>query len=259
MAMVAVALTFSPGKASSAVDCGPLDPRVSLSTDVQGKIQGSVAGLYRVAKAGASVEASVRREIQNLQKDAPAGQQDAVKLRTLYIFCGMVANATDLSTERKVELYQTMMAIKADPALEKVSASKPVQPRKPAARTVLWVDDTPSRNASQMDKLRSNHVTVLEALSTTEALEKLEANPVDLVITDLIRQEGVAPNLHANHEAGFELIKSAREIRIDLPFIIYVSAQKATEMKAQATAAGVPITGSPTELDALLRSRGFLK
>src|SRR5216684_958672 len=77
------------------VDCSLLDPRVSVSREKEAKISGSAQTLYRIAKAGGSVEARAKEQIQNLTQGIAAGEQDSIKLRTLYIFCGMVANAKD--------------------------------------------------------------------------------------------------------------------------------------------------------------------
>jgi hypothetical protein len=57
------------------------------------------------------VEAKFQQEIQNLQEATPVSEQNLIRLRALYLFCGMVANARDISTERKVELYSSMMGL----------------------------------------------------------------------------------------------------------------------------------------------------
>lgn len=91
------------------MDCSPLDPRASVSTEKEGKIKASVNTLYRIAKANGSIDGKIKNEIQNLQKGESVTEQGLIKLRTLYLFCGMVANARDLSTKEKANLYKTMM------------------------------------------------------------------------------------------------------------------------------------------------------
>jgi len=91
------------------VDCSMLDPRSSVSTEKEGKINASVNTLYKIAKAGGSVEGRMKEEIHNLQKGAPVTEKTLIELRTLYLFCGMVANAKDITTDRKVELFNLMM------------------------------------------------------------------------------------------------------------------------------------------------------
>jgi len=91
------------------VDCSILDPRAQVSSSLDEKISASVGTLYKIAKVGGSYESKTKTAIENLQKNAPISEKGLVQLRTLYLFCGMVANATDISTERKVQLYKGMM------------------------------------------------------------------------------------------------------------------------------------------------------
>jgi hypothetical protein len=109
------------------VDCSQLDPRASMSREMEGKLKISVDTLYKIAKAGGSIEGKIKDEIQNLQKDAPVTEQGQIRLRTLYLFCGMVANARDISTERKVELYKIMMEEKNT---KKIKTQRPTQKKK---------------------------------------------------------------------------------------------------------------------------------
>lgn len=118
-----IALTLgietAPALAQAGVDCTKLDPRASVATSHEGKVSATVETLYKIAKAGGAVEGKVRNEVDNLQKEAPLPERGQVALRTIYVFCGMVANATDISTERKVQLYQIMVK------LDKEEASRP--------------------------------------------------------------------------------------------------------------------------------------
>jgi hypothetical protein len=96
------------------VDCSLLDPRASVSTEKEGKITASVNTLFKIAKAGGSVDGKIRNEIQNLQKGSPVTEKSLIELRTLYLFCGMVANAKDITTDRKVALFNLMMKTKEE-------------------------------------------------------------------------------------------------------------------------------------------------
>lgn len=107
--IAAVTLIYS-GVAIADIDCSPLDPRVSLSAEKEAKLSASVSSLYKIVKAGGSIQGKLKNEIQNLQKDTPVSEQGQVQLRVLYLFCGTVANAKDISTERKVKLYQEMIS-----------------------------------------------------------------------------------------------------------------------------------------------------
>lgn len=106
---ISVTLSFIGQVAIAQADCSLLDPRASISQEKQVKIQGSIDTLYKIAKANASIDGKLKDEIQNLQAgSASVSERYAIAARTLYIFRGMVANANDLSTERKFQLFQAM-------------------------------------------------------------------------------------------------------------------------------------------------------
>lgn len=111
MLVIILGAGFVPYTVMAQVDCSVLDPRASVSKEREGKIIGSVDTLYRIAKAGGSMEGKVKEEIQNLQKGAPVDEKNLIKLRTVYLFCGMFANDKDLAPERKVALFNLMMGI----------------------------------------------------------------------------------------------------------------------------------------------------
>jgi hypothetical protein len=110
------------------VDCTPLDPRSSVSKEVQLKANASAQAIYRTFKAGGSLEGSAKEQFQNLQTNAPASESEAIKLRVLYLFCGMVANDPGISAERKLELLQKLMNAKDESAKPKVIVAHPTRP-----------------------------------------------------------------------------------------------------------------------------------
>lgn len=130
LALMLMAL-FKPAFAQ--VDCSLLDPRASVSSEKEGRIQGSIDTLYKVAKAEGSIEAKLRSEIRNLQQGTESvSEKYAIAARTIFVFCGMVANAKDIGTERKFQLFQALQeTIKdANPATPKSAiTSKPNAPR----------------------------------------------------------------------------------------------------------------------------------
>jgi CheY-like chemotaxis protein len=123
------------------------------------------------------------------------------------------------------------------------------------AKKVLWVDDDPRHLAAEFQELRSNGVEIVEALSTAEAKAAMEKSSFDAVVTDLARDEGNG----VNSTAGFDLIKVARSIHINIPIIIYVSPAAVRREKDRATDLGVPIVGSPTQLDQFFRTQGIIR
>jgi len=108
--------------ASAQVDCTLLDPRVSVSSEKEGKISVALGTLYKVAKVDAGIEGKLKDEIKNLQSGSGTVSESlAVAARTIYLFCGMVANAKDISRERKFELFTILQATIRDSPIEQAS------------------------------------------------------------------------------------------------------------------------------------------
>lgn len=93
---------------AAGIDCSPLDPRARLSSTTEGKIQGSAETLYKVAKAGASIEGRVQREARNLQEGVPISEASNIQNRLIYVFCEMIAK-DNIPTERKLDLYSKLL------------------------------------------------------------------------------------------------------------------------------------------------------
>ena len=109
LAVVATVVFFIPSVSHSAgVDCSPLDPRAQLSSTSEGKIQGSAETLLKVAKAGASIEGKVQREVKNLQEGVPISERANVQNRLIYVFCEMISK-DDSPIEKKWPLYTSLL------------------------------------------------------------------------------------------------------------------------------------------------------
>jgi hypothetical protein len=102
---------FQPITVLAAIDCNMVAPVASVTTETDKSVHGAVETLLKVAKVEGNVESRMKQQIQNVQTTAPRDDPQNIKARTLYVFCGMVANATDISTERKVELWNQMLAV----------------------------------------------------------------------------------------------------------------------------------------------------
>jgi hypothetical protein len=109
-------MLFSSAPAWSAIDCSPLDPRGSVSRELEGKAEASAATVFKVGKAGGSIEGKWRESIQNLAPAAAADVQAQVKYRFIYLFCNSVVSANDISTERKSELIEDMYRLMNEPS-----------------------------------------------------------------------------------------------------------------------------------------------
>lgn len=92
-------------------DCSLVAPVVSVTTETDKSVRGAVQTLLKIAKVEADLKDHIKREIQNVEIAAPQHDQELIEARTLYVFCGMVANAKDITTTKKVELFKQMMAV----------------------------------------------------------------------------------------------------------------------------------------------------
>jgi tetratricopeptide (TPR) repeat protein len=142
--LVTLGIVMAAVSATAEVDCSLLDPRASVSTEKEGKITAAVNTLFKIAKVGGSLEGKIRSEIENLQKGVPVSERNQIKLRTLYLFCGMVANAKDINTDRKVALFNLMMQTK-----ETLSQTKPHQAEIPPKASV---QNNPQININSNDQ-----------------------------------------------------------------------------------------------------------
>ena len=125
-----------------------------------------------------------------------------------------------------------------------------------ASPRVAWVDDAPGNNAYEIARLRQDGVTVLEMLSTGDAVHALveEGRPVDVVISDMGRLEGGT----YNRRAGLELIRALRAENFDKAIYVYCSSESAERMREEIERAGAQgITSSQVELFDMLRREGL--
>lgn len=135
LVFMAAHIQMFSGTAFADVDCQLAAPP-GVTKTAQGSAQAQIAAntLLRVVKAGGDVSASGKTTFATAQQNAPGEDPDALKAKTLYIFCGMVANATDISTERKFAMLKELQQVPTPPT----SPTTPAQP-------VNTGDDIPSK------------------------------------------------------------------------------------------------------------------
>jgi hypothetical protein len=112
-----MSVVLTPTCSNAQVDCDKLDPRAAVTTSVEGQVKASADTLFKIAKASGDIGGKFRQEIDNLQRNVPVSEAVQVRVRALYLFCGMVANATDISTDRKFEMYRMMESRATRPSL----------------------------------------------------------------------------------------------------------------------------------------------
>jgi len=114
-------------------------------------------------------------------------------------------------------------------------------------RNVLWVDDNPSNNAFEIQKLRREGIGVAPVTTTLDALRLIAVNKYafDAIISDMGRKD----NGNYEKDAGIRLIKAARNSDFPGPIFIYTAPRAvehfATKVKE---AGGNGTTASPIEL-----------
>ena len=112
--------------------------------------------------------------------------------------------------------------------------------------TILWVDDRPNNNIYERQSLELIGFRFDLALSTQEALKKLEANKYVAIISDMGRKEG--------QREGYVLLKEVRKTDRTVPFFIYAGSNL-LEHKIEAREKGAQgSTNIATELIDLITS-----
>jgi CheY-like chemotaxis protein len=125
-------------------------------------------------------------------------------------------------------------------------AATPRAIRRAQSATVLWVDDRPNNNIFERQALEALGVSFVLALSTDEALERIERQHFDAIISDMGRPP--------DPKAGYTLLDKIRSMGNKTPFIIYAGS-RAPEHRAEAKRRGaLDCTNRPDELFGLVLS-----
>ncbi|MBI4025113.1 MAG: hypothetical protein HY360_09040 [Verrucomicrobia bacterium] len=113
--------------------------------------------------------------------------------------------------------------------------------------SILWVDDYPSNNARPSQLLIHAGCIVDLALTTDEALRRMQSCEYALTITVMGRGQ--------NGTAGIELLQVMRRHSIPTPAVVYCSSSAAAYYGEQATANGALVctAGTVTLLDTILQ------
>ncbi|MER6334343.1 response regulator [Streptomyces sp. NPDC001034] len=119
---------------------------------------------------------------------------------------------------------------------------------------ILWVDDRPENNLTEVAQLRALGVDVSLAKSTDEGLQALAGahRPFDAILSDMSRKE----RFRNNSTAGLDMIRALRAQGHTTPVFVYATA-RAVSLRAKVTeAGGNGVAASSTELFQLLRGVG---
>lgn len=173
-------------------------------------------------KAGPSgIEATMRRQV--IEVSATLAAAEATKVPA-------TGSGSELSPDQVGEIVRVVEGTISP------SVGKPF-----ADASILWVDDRPSNNTYERRSFESLGIHVALALSTEDALAKLEeGRSYDVIISDMGRPP--------DPEAGYTLLRALRKMRIQTPFVIYAGSNS-PEHKARARSEGAQgSTNNPAEL-----------
>jgi CheY-like chemotaxis protein len=112
--------------------------------------------------------------------------------------------------------------------------------RQAEGRTVLWVDDHPDNNILERKSLEALGLRFVLSLSTEDALEKIDKQKFDLIISDMGRRP--------DRYAGYTLLEALRNRGDQTPFIVYMG-QSSPQLQTEARDKGAQgLTARPDEL-----------
>ncbi|MBP6582242.1 MAG: response regulator [Chromatiaceae bacterium] len=120
-------------------------------------------------------------------------------------------------------------------------------------RLVLLVNDDPAGGEAVDEWLEMRGAAILRAFSTAHALELMKRARMNVVISDLARNEGQL----LNKMAGMELARAIRNSGSDVPLVIYTR-DKSPMVRELAVEAGANyVTERPDELVDWLEKMGL--
>lgn len=147
------------------------------------------------------------------------------------------------------KLYPNTGDIEALEASDQLAtASEDARIRRRNILTVLWVDDYPINNAFLIDSFRNNSIDVKISLNTQDALQYLENEDIDLIITDLGRKE----NGRENPFAGSDLIKAVRSNNKEIPIIVFAGLRGLENKQRLLREGANAVTASGVEVQAFV-------
>lgn len=206
---------------------------------------------FTVKFGGAKI--SVQEASDQLRRQVEDLQDHVVELKQRQ---GAIMSAVDSATaaiDASPSAHEDVRSLMSHAKVE-LRAAKEYEPppERDVPKTVLWVDDKPANNAHEIAKLEeANRYRVDQAESTRGALEEIQRRTYDVIITDMGRREDgrFVP------DAGLQLIRNVRDMRIATPIYVYTTPGRAEPLRGDVeNAGGNGVTGSRVELFSLVES-----
>lgn len=140
-----------------------------------------------------------------------AGMEVSFNRAQLQTAAGLAANAAAPDAQGHLPPSKA-----AQEAVEVVTEMLTTRAVKRASKTkILWVDDRPQNNAQLQQSLQALGMTIHQAETTEQAMERLTHERFDLVISDMGRLN--------DQRAGYTLLAQMRHAGIKLPLIFYAA------------------------------------
>lgn len=98
-------------------------------------------------------------------------------------------------------------------ALDRVDAAARTLQDVGGRARLLWVDDHPSTNLHEATALEAVGIDVELSPSTEDALERVQRNRYDVIVSDMERLQ--------QPQAGYDLLQKLRSAGVHTPFIVY--------------------------------------
>jgi CheY-like chemotaxis protein len=120
---------------------------------------------------------------------------------------------------------------------------------RPRVSRVLWVDDQPANNEWERGVLRAEAILFDNVVSTGEAIERLQSDQYDLVITDLGREK----SSDRSYGAGFDLLAHPLITDNGPPVIVYGGSNAVEQSEELGRRGARGVTADPLRLFELVR------
>ncbi len=105
--------------------------------------------------------------------------------------------------------------------------------------SILWVDDHPANNAFLVSRLEEEGLRERGERTTADAMRALGQEPLDVVVTDLGREE----EGRRNAMAGLDLIRAMRAAGHGQPVMVYAGVRALEHREALQSAGAEVVTG----------------
>jgi PAS domain S-box-containing protein len=181
----------------------------------------------------------IERAFEPFYTTKEVGKGSGLGLSMVYGFVkqsnGHVAIYSEPGLGTTVRIYLPQVASKHPPSAEQTPAGTASLPR--GIETVLVVEDDPFVRSYSIKSVESLGYSVISAVDSNDALQKLRAdNPVDILFTDIVMPGGIN---------GWELADLARQLRPGLPVLLTSGYALETLVKHGRLRAGAVVLTKP--------------